>query len=246
MSIQYYNLTTHQRDVVIDIQTSLAALKYKVDELQSSGSTISLSIPATQLTWSNPNTGDTLTIQQALELIKVQVSLLENTPLSATDISCINSNSQTSDLQTQLNSLYQHQTLKFHIMQSSIPTTIMYSITYGNHIFVAVGANGMIFRTLTVHVWRSRASNVLKRLTSVTYGNGMFVAVGDNGSITTSSSTVTWANHTINSTYNYTNIIYANGMFVIVGNSGRIVTSVDGKTWTEQTSTVSDDLSSIV
>jgi hypothetical protein len=63
MSIQYYNLPINN---TFDTETSLAALKYKVDELQtivnqissgsglgsglSSGSTISLPIPATQLT----------------------------------------------------------------------------------------------------------------------------------------------------------------------------------------------------
>jgi hypothetical protein len=96
-------------------------LKYKVDELQtivnqissgsgsgsSSGSIISLPIPATQLTWSNPNTGDTLTIQQALDTIKTQISLLQNTTLSATDVNCIDSNNQSSNLQSQLNILYQ-------------------------------------------------------------------------------------------------------------------------------------------
>jgi hypothetical protein len=195
MSIQYYNLPIHQRDVIIDIQTSLVTLKYKVEELQtnvnqissgsSSGSGNTISIPATQIIWSNPTTGDTIAIQQAIELIKVQVSLLENTPLSATDISCINSNNQSSNLQMQLNSLYQLQALKFHIMQSSTPSTtvMIYGIAYGNDIFVAVGGNGMIFSTLTVHVWRSHASNVTKRLTSATYGNNMFVAVGDNGTI---------------------------------------------------------------
>jgi hypothetical protein len=172
MSIQYYNLPVNN---VFHTQTSLAMLKYKVDELQtvvnqissgsgsgsSSGRTISLQIPATQLTWSNPNTCDTLTIQQTLEIIKTQNSKLQNTPLSPTDVNCINSNNQTSNLQSQLNILYQirnttptHskeqeqkldkvpgieedinnvnsslqtqftlQTLKFHISQSTVPST---------------------------------------------------------------------------------------------------------------------------
>jgi hypothetical protein len=106
---------------MFDTQTSLAVLKYKVDELQtivnqissgsgsglSFGSIISLPIPATQLTCSNQSTGDTLTIQQALELIKTQISLLENTTLSATDVCCTDSNNQSSNFQSQLNILYQ-------------------------------------------------------------------------------------------------------------------------------------------
>jgi uncharacterized protein (DUF934 family) len=128
MSIQYYNLPIHQRGVIISIQASLGALKYKVDELEtiinqispgsgsgsgsSSGNTIS--IPSTQITWSNPNTGDTLSIQQVLDVIKTQISLLQNTTFDATDINCKDSNSQTSNLQTELNSLYQS-TISFPI-----------------------------------------------------------------------------------------------------------------------------------
>jgi hypothetical protein len=42
-----------------------------------SGSSITLPIPATQLTWSDPSTG-TVTIQQALQSIKSQISTLES------------------------------------------------------------------------------------------------------------------------------------------------------------------------
>jgi hypothetical protein len=70
---------------MFDTQTLLGVLKYKVDELEtivnqissgsSSGSENTISIPATQITLYNPSTGDTLTIQQARELIKIPHSL---------------------------------------------------------------------------------------------------------------------------------------------------------------------------
>jgi len=70
----------------------------------------------------------------------------------------------------------------------------LYGVTYGNGIFVAVGAvgtklgsppsNGIILTSRDGVKWTKRTSE--KPLGGVTYGNGIFVAVGDNGTILTS------------------------------------------------------------
>jgi hypothetical protein len=100
---------------VFETQTSLAQLKCKIEDLYQIIDKISPGFipipglnftPATQITWSDPNSGNTPTLQHVLELIKVVFSLLENTSLDAVDVNCVDSNNQTTDLQTQLNSLY--------------------------------------------------------------------------------------------------------------------------------------------
>jgi hypothetical protein len=77
---------------VFDTQNMLAQLKCKIDDLQqivnkispgsvlitnpssSSSTEITLGIRATQITWSDPSTGNILTIQQALQSINTQLS----------------------------------------------------------------------------------------------------------------------------------------------------------------------------
>jgi hypothetical protein len=73
MSIQYHGRPSN---IAFDIQNSIESFKFKIDDLytiinqispgsgsgSSSGSNITLQIPATQLTLSNPRTGNTLTI----------------------------------------------------------------------------------------------------------------------------------------------------------------------------------------
>jgi hypothetical protein len=115
-----------------DTQTTLGSLKCKIDDLQqivnqilpgsvpipasSSTNNISLPISATEVTWSDPNTNNTPTLQYVLELIKDQISLLESKessssteislPISATDVNCTNSDNEIMDLQSRLNSLH--------------------------------------------------------------------------------------------------------------------------------------------
>jgi len=61
-------------------------------------------------------------------------------------------------------------------------------VTYGDHLFVAVGANNSIFTSPDGVTWTLRALNLETRLdlTAVTYGDGLFVAVEGSGTILTS------------------------------------------------------------
>jgi hypothetical protein len=92
MSIQYFG---GPKNLVFDTQNTLAQLKCMMDDLQAivnkilpgsvpitesgsnSTSTITLPIQATQITWSDPNTGNKLTIQQALQSINSHINLIE-------------------------------------------------------------------------------------------------------------------------------------------------------------------------
>ena len=122
---------------------------------------------------------------------------------------------------------------------SKIGRDTIFSITYGNGMFVAVGASESIVTSPDGITWTSRTSPVSTRLWLVTYGNSMFVAFSDSGSIVTSPDGITWTSRTSPVSTRIESVTYANGMFVAVGYSGSIVTSTDGITWTKQTSPVS-------
>jgi hypothetical protein len=89
----------------------------------NSTNNITLPISATDVTWFDQNNGDIHSVQQALQTTNTRVSFLESgsgsnsnsssssitLPLSAADVNCIGSDSLTTTLQLQLNSLYQSQ-----------------------------------------------------------------------------------------------------------------------------------------
>jgi hypothetical protein len=119
---------------VFETQTSLAQLKYKIDDLyqivniisprsvpnpaSNSTNNITLPISATDVTWFDSSTGDKPSVQQALQTTNTRVSSLESgsnsnsssssitLPISTTDANCTDSDNQTTDLQTRLNFLY--------------------------------------------------------------------------------------------------------------------------------------------
>jgi photosystem II stability/assembly factor-like uncharacterized protein len=59
-------------------------------------------------------------------------------------------------------------------------------VTYGNGLFVAVGARGTILTSSDGANWTKQTSPTDDLLIAVTYGNGIFVAVGRYGTILTS------------------------------------------------------------
>lgn len=69
----------------------------------------------------------------------------------------------------------------------------LFSVTYGNGTYVAVGENGTILTSNDGgDNWTNRASNTGKMLRSVAYGNGTYVAVGDDGTILSSGDGASW------------------------------------------------------
>ena len=134
--------------------------------------------------------------------------------------------------------------IKFN-QYSKIGRDTIFSITYGNGMFVAVGNSGNIVTSTDGITWTRQTSPISARLWLVTYGNGMFVVFSDSGSIVTSTDGITWTKQTSPVSTRLESITYRNGMFVAVGNSGSIVTSTDGITWTKQTSPISADFSSV-
>lgn len=119
----------------------------------------------------------------------------------------------------------------------------IYAIAYnGSNLFVAVGANGVLFTSPDGLTWTSRTSGFGSNyVINVAYGNGLWVAVGGNGTITTSTDGITWTARTSNmGTNEIRGITYANSLWVAVGagggttNTGGITYSTDGITWTRK------------
>jgi hypothetical protein len=119
----------------------------------------------------------------------------------------------------------------------------IYAIAYnGSNLFVAAGANGVLFTSPDGLTWTSRTSGFgANYVINVAYGNGLWVAVGGNGTITTSTDGITWTARTSNmGTNEIRGITYANSLWVAVGggggtaNTGGITYSTDGITWTRK------------
>jgi len=114
-----------------------------------------------------------------------------------------------------------------------INSILIYSITFGNGIFVAVGIGGSALTSNDGITWDTHTVP-LEYWASITYGNGLFVAVGED--VMTSTNGVTWnyIQLTNNETPTWNSITFGNGLFVAVSRSAvinKIMTSSDGTTW---------------
>ena len=119
-----------------------------------------------------------------------------------------------------------------------------YGVTYGNGVFVAVGANGAVMSSPDGITWTSRvsASNDLRY--NITFGKGLFVAVSVTGTgnrVMTSPDGINWTSRKSAADRGWSNITYGNNQFVAVSydsTSDGVMTSPDGVNWTLRSSPV--------
>lgn len=118
-------------------------------------------------------------------------------------------------------------------------STILNSITYGNNLFVAAGAAGVLGTSTDGKNWTSRTSGFgSTSINNLAYGNGVYVAVGNAGTLTTSTNGITWTARTSGfGTTTILSVAYGNNTYVAVGNGGQIRSSTDAITWTTRTNT---------
>lgn len=117
----------------------------------------------------------------------------------------------------------------------------VYSIAFGNNIYVAVGYGGKIATSQDLETWTERVSEtiisgIIVNLRNVKYSEelGLFIAVGDRGAILTSPDGENWTSRTSGVTTNFQSLCCNENVIVAVG-TNRIMTSTDGITWTERT-----------
>lgn len=133
------------------------------------------------------------------------------------------------------------------VAPSSTSGYALYTVCFGNGVFVAAGQNGYIFTSTDGINWVQRTNplGTSTHIMSVAYGNGKFVAVTNgaaNVSIITSPDGVNWTTRTgavaTNTSASGVQVCYSQGLSMFAmstGNtsgSGAIQTSPDGITWT--------------
>lgn len=126
--------------------------------------------------------------------------------------------------------------LTWTTQNSNFGSNEIFSIAYGNNLWVAVGNNGQIRTSTDAITWVTRTSNINLPLFSVAYGNGLWVAGSIFGEIRSSTDAITWVTQTSNFTGEITSVEYGNGLWVIGGQNAQIRTSTDAITWVTQTS----------
>jgi photosystem II stability/assembly factor-like uncharacterized protein len=115
------------------------------------------------------------------------------------------------------------------------PLSILYDVTYGNGLFVAVGEGGAILTSRDGRSWTEQSSGTNYPLFDATYGNGLFVVVGSEGTILTSRDGVNWTWRSLGDDPLH-GVTYGNGLFVAVGDGNTIFTSPNGVNWAKRVS----------
>lgn len=132
-------------------------------------------------------------------------------------------------------------------LRNSLPVgNLLYDVTYGNGIFVAVGRNdiahsGAIVTSADGITWTSRTSGNDETMRGVIYGNGIFVAVSNAGRIYTSDDGINWISRSSGTSADLYEVTYGNGTFLTFGSKAVpygvsyvvILASADGITWTK-------------
>jgi photosystem II stability/assembly factor-like uncharacterized protein len=121
-------------------------------------------------------------------------------------------------------------------------TQMLYSVTYGNGLYV-ISTAGYILTSTNGVTWNKHTAP--SGLYKVTYGNGIFVGVGMGGAIFTSQDGQTWTSRNSTVYTKLDQVKYDQQGFMAVGEAGVIVTSKDGITWTKQESPVNSTLRDI-
>ena len=124
--------------------------------------------------------------------------------------------------------------------------TLLFSgLAWGDGLFVAVGANGLLATSPDGFTWTARDHGQNTEYRSVAHSQGKFVAVGKNGPTLESVDGTGWSPAPDGATYDLYGVAAGNGVFVAVGFLGRIYSSADGRTWTARASGASSRLHSV-
>ena len=107
------------------------------------------------------------------------------------------------------------------------------SAAYGNHIYTAVGGDGVIRTSTDGENWPVSYSTGIP-LQSVVWGKDKFVAVGNLGQILISTDGEKWDAVNSGTDKNLTGVAWNGTNFAIVGDRGTILVSADGVSWAKQ------------
>jgi len=114
--------------------------------------------------------------------------------------------------------------------QASKVTDLLWGITYGNGLYVAVGSMGAVVTSPNGIDWTKQNSTVSESLYGIAFGNGKFIAVGNSGRIISSLNGVDWVPQQVTS-YELRGVAFGNDTFVAVGLGGTVLDSATGLSW---------------
>lgn len=110
----------------------------------------------------------------------------------------------------------------------------IYSVAFGNGVFIAVSDNGIMFTSVDGMNWEISESSANYNLNAIEKVDNKFIIVGTNGTILNSLDGDNWRTVQSNVSLDLNDIAYGKDQFVVVGDSGVILTSSDGETWSVQ------------
>ena len=121
---------------------------------------------------------------------------------------------------------------------SNFGTTQIFSVAYGNSLWVAGGKSGQLRTSTDAITWTTQTSNFGNTgIDSIAYGNSLWVAGGYAGQLRTSTDAITWTTRTLNlGNQRIQSVAYGNNLWVAGATNGQLRTSTDAITWTTQTS----------
>lgn len=127
------------------------------------------------------------------------------------------------------------------VVRTSPTTFPLNTVTFGNGLFVAVGASNTIITSSNGIEWTQRSGNgqLFSGNYAASYGNGQYVVGGDIPLLQSSPDTINWTNRLPSPTgfQRINGVAFGYGQFVAVGsgdppNSSYILTSPNGVDWT--------------
>lgn len=101
----------------------------------------------------------------------------------------------------------------------------LYSVAYGNNVFVVVGDRASVITSNDGINWTRRTINQVV-LRKIVFENGRFVAVGDSGVVMMSTDGINWTKIQTPTNVQLNDAAFGNGWFVAVGNKGTVLRSI--------------------
>jgi hypothetical protein len=127
----------------------------------------------------------------------------------------------------------------------------LHDIAYGNDLYVAVGADGIIKTSSDAVNWDSRESGVKETLRDIVWNGKIFLASALGNTLITSTDGINWSNvdlSELDKPYFLNNILWDGQQFIATGSYqayGAVLTSPDGFSWTVRLSTDGNVLDSV-
>ncbi len=120
----------------------------------------------------------------------------------------------------------------------------LYSVAWGNGIFLAGGDAGAVLTSSDGVLWTVNDSGLTNAVRGLAFGGGRFVAVG-NSTILASADGIIWSPaHTVTGA-NLCSVAFGHGMFAAVGALGVVLTSTNGLDWASRDLATGNNLCSV-